>query len=86
MATIQVRGRVKNGAIELTETLDAPDGTEVIVTIPEPSPRPVPELPLAMHPAIGMWADREDMADSAEWVAKQRAKWRDRLNRPPDPD
>ena len=28
---------------------------------------------------VGMWADREDMADSAEWVRKQRVGWRQRV-------
>ncbi len=84
MAAIQIKGRVRNGVIELAEPVDVPDGTEVLVTVPEVNPGPAPELPLAMHPAIGMWADREDMADSAAWVEQQRAKWRERLNRPRD--
>ncbi len=27
---------------------------------------------------IGMWADRNDMADSQEWVREQRAAWKKR--------
>jgi antitoxin component of MazEF toxin-antitoxin module len=27
---------------------------------------------------VGMWADRDDMANSQEWVRKQRAGWRQR--------
>jgi len=30
------------------------------------------KIPLREHPAIGMWADREDMQDSAAWVRKLR--------------
>jgi len=30
------------------------------------------KVPLRDDPAIGMWADREDMKDSAAWVRKLR--------------
>ena len=30
------------------------------------------QVPLREDPAIGMWADREDMKDSAAWVHKLR--------------
>ncbi|HUT52956.1 MAG TPA: type II toxin-antitoxin system Phd/YefM family antitoxin [bacterium] len=29
-------------------------------------------IPMIDHPACGMWADREDMADPVEWVRKIR--------------
>jgi|GEM_PF-476716 len=29
-------------------------------------------------PFFGMWADREDMADSGQWVRKEREKWNSR--------
>lgn len=32
-----------------------------------------PEMKIRDHPAFGMWADREDMKDPAEWVRKIRA-------------
>lgn len=32
-------------------------------------------------PFFGMWADREDMADSAEWVSKEREQWTKRITR-----
>ncbi len=31
-------------------------------------------------PFFGMWADREDMADSAAWVHKERQEWNNRLS------
>ncbi len=31
-------------------------------------------------PFFGMWALREDMADGAVWVRKEREKWRSRLS------
>ena len=37
------------------------------------------KVPLREDPAIGMWADREDMQDSAAWVRKLRqSAWPDR--------
>ena len=30
-------------------------------------------------PAVGMWADREDMKDPAEWLRKKRQRRRERL-------
>ena len=34
---------------------------------------------LTSLPFFGMWADREDMRDSVEWVRKQRQAWSSRL-------
>ena len=31
-------------------------------------------------PFFGMWADRDDMANSADWVHKEREKWSSRLS------
>lgn len=41
----------------------------------------VRKVPLAEDPAIGMWADREDMKDSVAWVRRQREQWGERLTR-----
>jgi predicted CopG family antitoxin len=38
-----------------------------------------PKRRLCDHEAYGIWADRDDMADSLEWVRKQRESWKDRL-------
>ena len=32
-------------------------------------------------PFFGMWADREDMADSTAWVRKERERWSERSAR-----
>ena len=38
------------------------------------------ETPISEDPAIGMWADREDMQDSAAWEREVRQReWRDVL-------
>ena len=34
----------------------------------------LPHLPIAQHPAIGIWADREDMEDSVEYVRALRVE------------
>jgi hypothetical protein len=38
MLTKTIRGIVRNGRIEPSETLDAPEGTEVTVEVPVPPP------------------------------------------------
>jgi predicted CopG family antitoxin len=40
-----------------------------------------PKRRLCDHEAYGIWADRDDMVDSLEWVRKQRESWKDRLSR-----
>ena len=36
------------------------------------------KIPISEDPAIGMWADREDMKDSAAWEREVRKReWRD---------
>ena len=40
-----------------------------------------PKRRLRDHEAFGIWADRDDMADSLEWVRKQRESWKSRLSR-----
>jgi hypothetical protein len=83
---IVTRGSVRNGAIVPHEPLTLPDGTEVVVSI-EPAEarfdadadRRLAEFDgLGFH---GMWADREDMADSVAWVRKVQEQWQQRLSR-----
>ncbi len=38
-------------------------------------------LEIKKLPVFGMWADRPDMADSIEWVRKERETWHQRLTR-----
>ncbi len=81
------RGRVHGGGIVFEEPLKLPEGTQVSVRI-EPIESgttitpPVENASLAVQPFVGMWADREDMTDSADWVEKERAKWQQRVARP----
>ena len=82
------RGRVDGGGIVFPQPLSLPEGTEVDVRI-EPvtaTPQPaVAEEPDDFAPlnAFGILADRPEMADSAEWVRNERAKWQQRISRRP---
>lgn len=34
---------------------------------------------ISNHPAVGMWADRDDMQDPAEWLRQKRLRRREKL-------
>ena len=92
MALIIKNGKISNGHIVLSKSLSLPEGTEVRVQIEPVDPAIVSNdanqdkdsnesEDFANLPCFGMWADREDMRDSIEWVRKQREKWKERLTR-----
>lgn len=77
--TLLEHGRIQGGAIVLSKPLPLPEGTEVSVRIEPVSGKEKPangpkEEPIASTPFFGMWADREDMADSAAWVRRERER------------
>jgi hypothetical protein len=79
-------GTVQGKEIVFLEELGLPNGTRVIVSIePEETADEPPATEstkeIAEWPFFGMWADREDMADSVAWVRKQREQWLERLTR-----
>lgn len=87
--TIQERGNVRGGAIVLERAVALPNDTDVEVRIraggtPETG-EPLESVErvesIASLPFGGMWQNREDMADSVDWVSQQRDQW----NRYPDP-
>jgi len=78
------RGKIHGGSIVLDEPIDLPEGTEVVVHVEPVGAR------VLVHgngnefenlPFFGMWADRDEMSDSVEWVRRERDKWRQRLTR-----
>ena len=92
MALIIEKGKISDGRIVLSKPLSLPEGTEVRVQIEPVDPALVSNddsqdkdsddsEDFANLPCFGMWADREDMRDSVEWVRKQREKWKERLTR-----
>ncbi len=43
------------------------------------TPKKSSKKPLSEYGFVGMWKDRDDLADSTSWVRKQRKKqWRNR--------
>ncbi len=74
------RGKIENGQIVLSHPLKLAEGTEVIVQIePEVYSNGNTQIDdLLSLPFFGMWADRQEMRDSASWVESERAKWQER--------
>ena len=71
----------------LPEVMGALDKKEVVVLSHEGKDiallQAVPDIDdeiqrITNHPTVGMWADREDMKDPAEWVRKRRRGRRER--------
>ena len=84
--TLIEEGQIQDGGIVFARPVKLPDGIKVIVRI-ETTPDLVAQnesaidLDFASLPFFGMWADREEMSDSAEWVRQEREKWRERISR-----
>lgn len=82
MAVVE-RGLIRGGQIVLPTPLALPEGTEVVVQI-EPIARPrtkSDEKSFSSLPFFGMWADRKDLSDSADWIHKEREQWHQRASR-----
>ena len=83
MAFIE-HGKVQDGSILLSKPLSLPEGTEVVIHV-EPINTARQSTTSDEHknftalPFFGMWAEREDMSDSASWVRKERKKWHQRI-------
>ena len=80
------RGKVQSGGIVFDAPLALPEGTEVMVQI-EPlaagaeTAAPLSDEEFLSLPFFGMWAEREDMHDSAAWVRRERERWHQRVSR-----
>ncbi|MCC6444970.1 MAG: hypothetical protein IT210_16130 [Armatimonadetes bacterium] len=80
------QGTIQNGNIVLKDPLDLPDGTAVVIeieaiTAEHPVSDSKSDSEFISLPFFGMWADREDMNDSAAWVRKEREQWQLRADR-----
>ena len=66
---------------DITKPLDTLSDDELRVLIAEAQAilrTRARKTPISADPAIGMWADREDMQDSAAWEREVRQReWRD---------
>ena len=79
MIAVKLKGTVtKDHRLELTIPPSIPPGeVEVIVLHPEPPPRSRVrghKQPPTVHPAAGLWADREDMGDTITFVSQLRQR------------
>ena len=78
-------GRIEHGSVVLPVAVDLPDGTAVRVMIevmPVDGERSADEsVDFSTAPFFGSWADRDDLADSAAWVSRQRDAWQQRTTR-----
>jgi hypothetical protein len=72
------RGVVENGEIRLKRGRVLPEGAQVVVVVmQDPSPdevRGVTGAELLASGLVGLWADREDIADSAGFARELRRK------------
>jgi hypothetical protein len=70
------RGVVKNGTIRLGRGRVLPEGAQVVVVVmQDPSPdevRGVTGAELLASGLVGLWADREDIGDSAGYAQELR--------------
>jgi hypothetical protein len=85
-----IRGKVREGKLDLEAPLSFPEGEDVIVRIERVGPDPVglsDAVPGAdayvALPFFGMWADRDEAEAAVESVRRGRERWRRRLS-PPD--
>ena len=79
MIATKLKGVItKDHRLELVVPRSVPPGdVEVIVLRAEPSARPrarTRKLSGKMHPAAGIWADREDIGDTVEFVSQLRRR------------
>jgi hypothetical protein len=77
MIAVKLKGTVtKDHPLELIMPPSVPPGeVEVIVLHPEPLPKPRVRGRMqspTVHPAAGMWADREDIGDTVTFVSQLR--------------
>lgn len=71
------QGTVQNGQIHFDDNPDIPEGAQVIVVVVKEQQQAGEQRMLTLgdllkSPLIGMWADREDIVDSAEFARELR--------------
>lgn len=79
---VAYQGRVQGGQIRLESDQVLPEGAEVIVVVVQPVPgeaRVLTSRKLAESELVGLWADREDIEDSAAYARhlREQAQRRD---------
>lgn len=79
MAMTTYMGVVQNGQIHLEGDLTLPEGTRVTITVhaeddDSGEPQGITGAELLKAPFVGVWADRDDIGDTAEFVDKLRRR------------
>ncbi len=79
------QGTVQNGQIHFDDNPEIPEGAQVIVVVLKEGQQAGEKRALTLgdlleSPLVGMWADREDIIDSAEFARqlRERASRRER--------
>jgi hypothetical protein len=70
------QGTIQDGQIRLDNTPELPEGARVILVVvgKEQEQKFLTLGDLLESPLVGMWADREDIADSAEFARQLRER------------
>lgn len=71
LTAMTIPARYENGVFRPLEVVLLKEGTVVEVLLPVEAPPKKPSS-LADSPFAGMWKDREDMADSVEYINRLR--------------
>jgi len=84
--TMIEHGTVRDGKIVFPKPLKLPEGVEVVVRIETliedlRDGDSITDADFASLPFFGMWADREEISDSVDWVRRGREQWRERISR-----
>ena len=83
---IKIHAHYDGKTIVPDEPVDLPSDQQLEVEVRVISAAHPPRSEAGMKPDItslpffGMWAARDDMQDSVEWVRKEREKWNSRLS------
>lgn len=68
-----IAAKYENGVFRPLQSVQIQEGTVVEVSVPTPSKREKPKS-IGDTAFAGMWKDREDMADSVEYINRLRSQ------------
>jgi len=73
------QGTIHNGQIRFNNEPDLPEGASVIVVVVNEGQQIGDQKPLTLgdmldSPLVGLWSDREDITDSAEFARELRER------------
>jgi len=76
MKAMTIPAKYENGVFRPLQEVRIREGTLVEVNVPAEAPAPS-HVPFGDTPFAGMWKDREDMADSVEYISRLRRELHD---------